>query len=186
MSRLGKKPVPVPAGVKVTLTATEVRAKGPKGELAMKVKSGVNIRLSADGQQVELDRADDTKELKALHGTYRAQMANLLVGVTQGYESRLRIVGTGYRVELQGKKLTIHAGYGHPVVYEAPAGIDLELPKSPSREYMDFIVRGIDKQMVNEVAAQIRRVRPPNPYKGKGIRYADEQVRLLEGKSLGK
>ncbi len=184
MSRLGKTPVPVPAGVTINADDKLIRVKGSKGELTMAAANGISITI--EDNLAKVARSDDSKTQKALHGMIRAMLANMIVGVTEGYARTMRIVGTGYRVELQGKKLTVHAGYGHPVIYEAPDGVELELPKSTSREYMDFIVRGIDKQKVNETAAQIRRIRPPNPYKGKGIRYADEKVRLLEGKSLGK
>ena len=183
MSRVGKKPVAVPAGVTVTVPAEEVVVKGPKGELRQKLVPGVKVNI--DDGAVVVSRDSDTKQNRALHGLYRALINNMVNGVTNGYEIRLRIVGTGYRVELKGKTLNIVAGYAHPVDYPIPAGIEIEVPKAASREYMDFIIRGIDKQLVGEVAAQIVRVRPPDLYQGKGIRYTDRPVRRLEGKSFG-
>lgn len=183
MSRVGKKPVPVPSGVTVQVPAEEVVVKGPKGELRQKLVPGVKVAV--ENKEVVVTRTSDSKQDRALHGLYRALIQNMVVGVTQGYERRLRIVGTGYRVELKGKILAIVAGFAHPVDFSIPSGIEIEVPKATSREQMDFIVRGIDKQRVGEIAAQIRRVRPPDLYQGKGIRYADEHVRRLEGKSFG-
>ncbi len=183
MSRVGKKPVPVPSGVTVQVPADQIVVKGPKGELRQKLVPGVKIAV--EKQEVVVSRVSDSKQHRALHGLYRALIQNMVVGVTQGYEKRLRIMGTGYRVEVKGKTFSIVAGFAHPVDYPIPAGIEIEVPKAASREYMDFIVRGIDKQLVGEVSAQIRRVRPPDLYQGKGIRYTDEHVRRLEGKSFG-
>lgn len=183
MSRIGKKPVAVPAGVQVTFNKGLLTVKGPKGQLTQEVKTGVNVKC--ENNSVTVERQGDSKTLRALHGLYRALIANMVVGVTNGYERTLRIVGTGYRVELKGKDLEITAGYCHPVKVAAPVGIVFELPKSTSREFMDFIVRGIDKQKVMEVAAKLRKVRPPDLYQGKGIRYLDETPRKLEGKSFG-
>ncbi len=184
MSRIGKKPVPIPAGVSVAV-GEEIHVKGPKGELRQKLVPGVSVAVDEEAKEVRVARQSDLKPHRALHGLYRSLVNNMVTGVTQGYEKRLRIVGTGYRAELQGKTLTIHAGYAHPVEFPIPDGIEVEVPKAASREYMDWIVRGIDKQLVGEIAARMRRVRPPDLYKGKGIRYADEQVRRLEGKSFG-
>lgn len=183
MSRVGKQPVAVPAGVTVTVPANEVVVKGPKGELRQKIVPGVKVAV-ADGK-VTVERESDSKPHRALHGLYRALVNNMVNGVTNGYEIRLRIVGTGYRVELKGRVLNIVAGYAHPVDFPIPTGIDIELPKATSREYMEFIIRGIDKQLVGETAARIVRVRPPDLYQGKGIRYTDRPVRRLEGKSFG-
>ena len=184
MSRIGKKPVPVPAGVTVTVPGAEVVVKGPKGELRQKLVPGVRIAVDAAAKCVNVSRDGDTKQQRALHGLYRALVNNMVLGVTQGYEKKMRIMGTGYRVELQGKALVFQAGFCHPVNFPVPAGIDVEVPKPASREYMDFILRGTDKQLVGETAAKIRRIRPPDLYKGKGIRYVDEHVRRLEGKSF--
>lgn len=183
MSRIGKVPVSVPAGVTVSVSGNQVTVKGPKGQLVQNLAYGVSVEVS--GNQVQVTRKSDSKPHRALHGLYRALIQNMVDGVTKGYERTLRIVGTGYRVELKGKTLEISAGYCHPVHFPAPAGIDFEVPKSASREYMEFIVRGIDKQMVMETAARLRRVRPPDLYMGKGIRYSDEVVRKLDGKSFG-
>ncbi len=184
MSRIGKKPVAIPSGVTVTASADTVTVKGSKGELKLALVDGVQVLVDDKAKEVRVERKTDSKAHRALHGLFRSLINNMVIGVTQGYEKRLRIMGTGYRVELQGKTLVIQAGYCHPVNYQIPAGVDIEVPKSTSREYMDFIVRGIDKQLVGEVAAELRRVRPPDLYKGKGIRYADEHVRRLEGKSF--
>ncbi|MDR3211951.1 MAG: 50S ribosomal protein L6 [Planctomycetota bacterium] len=183
MSRVGKKPVAVPAGVVVQVPPEEIVVKGPKGELRQKLVPGVKVVVS--DQQVVVSRLSDSKQHRALHGLYRALIQNMVLGVTVGYTKRLRIVGTGYRVELKGKFLSIVAGFAHPIDYPIPTGIQIEVPKATSREQMDFIIQGIDKQLVGEVSAQIRRVRPPDLYQGKGIRYADEHVRRLEGKSFG-
>ncbi len=183
MSRVGKNPVSVPAGVTVSVPAEEIIVKGPKGELRQKLVHGVKVK--ADGKEVTVTRESDSKSHRALHGTYRALIQNMVVGVTKGYEKRMRIVGTGYRVELKGKILQIVAGFAHPVDFAIPTGIEVEIPKATSREYMDFIIRGIDKCLVGEVSAKVKRVRPPDLYQGKGIRFVDEIVRRLEGKSFG-
>lgn len=185
MSRLGKKPVEIPPGVTVTVTKEEIKVKGPRGELRQPLVPGIELQVRMEERKAWVTRSSDTKAGRALHGTYRSLLQNMVRGVTEGYEKRMRIVGTGYRVELKGKTLVITAGYCHPVNFPIPPGIEIEVPKPTSREFMDFIVRGIDKQYVGEIAARLRRVRPPDLYKGKGIRYADEQVRRLEGKSLG-
>lgn len=184
MSRVGKKPVEVPSGVTVQVPVGEIVVKGPRGELRQRLVPGVKISVA--DKEVVVTRDSDSKQHRALHGLYRALIQNMVVGVTQGYEKRLRIVGTGYRVELKGKDvLAIVAGFAHPVDFKIPTGIEVEVPKAASREYMEFIIRGIDKQLVGEISAQVRRVRPPDPYQGKGIRFTDEHVRRLEGKSFG-
>lgn len=183
MSRVGKIPVAVPAGVTIAVPAQEIVVKGPKGELRQKLVPGVKVNVAE--KEVTVTRDTDSKQHRALHGLYRALIQNMVVGVTQGYEKRMRIVGTGYRVELKGPVLSIVAGFAHPVDFAIPKSIEIEIPKASSREYMDFIIRGIDKQLVGEVCAQIRRVRPPDLYQGKGIRFTDEHVRRLEGKSFG-
>lgn len=184
MSRIGKIPVQVPSGVEVKVPSTEIIVKGPKGELHQKLVPGVSITV--ENGLVTVKRDTDSKQHRALHGLYRALIQNMVIGVTKGYEKRLRIVGTGYRVELKGKSvLSVVAGFAHPVDFQIPTGIEVEIPKATSREYMDFIVRGIDKQQVGEISTQIRRIRPPDLYQGKGIRFTDEHVRRLEGKSFG-
>ena len=184
MSRVGKQPIPIPDGVSVTVGESDVRVKGPKGELQQALVPPIKVLIDEDAKQVQVERASNSKPHRALHGLYRALINNMVVGVTQGYEKRLRIVGTGFRVELQGQALVLQAGFAHPIHFPIPAGIEIEVPKATSREHMDFIVRGTDKQLVGETAAELRRIRPPDLYKGKGIRYADEQVRRLEGKSF--
>lgn len=185
MSRIGKKPVDIPSGVTIEVKDGAILVKGPKGQLTQRLVPGVKVEVTSDPAQAVVDRLSNSKQDRALHGLYRALIQNMVVGVTEGYQKTLRIVGTGYRVELKGDTFVLNAGYCHPVEFKIPAGIEIEIPKSTSREHMDFIVRGIDKQLVGEVAAKLRRVRPPDLYKGKGIRYADENVRRLEGKSFG-
>ncbi len=184
MSRIGKQPVPIPSGVTVTVNDEEAVVKGPKGELHQRMVSGVKVVVDEEAKVALVERESDSKQHRALHGLYRSLLNNMVIGVTEGYKKRLRIVGAGYRVELQGKNLQMNVGFGHPVIFAPPPGIEIEVPKSTSREYMDFVVHGIDKQLVGETAARLRRVRPPDLYKGKGIRYADEHVRRLEGKSF--
>lgn len=185
MSRVGKTPITIPAGVTITVKPNEVVVKGPKGELCQEIAAGITVDIDEDTKAAVVKRSSDEKQARAYHGLYRSLIQNMVIGVTDGYEKKMRIMGAGYRVELQGAKLQINCGFGHPVIFEAPAGVEIEVPKSTSREYMDFSVKGIDKQKVNESAAQIRRIRPPDLYKGKGIRYRDENVRRLEGKSFG-
>ena len=185
MSRLGTRPIDVPDGVTVTVTPEQLSVKGPKGELTQKMRPEITIAVDADTKSALVSRVDDSRTAKSMHGLYRSLLQNMVVGVTQGYERALTIVGTGYRVELKGKTLHVQANFGHAVTYDAPEGVEIEVPKATSREQMDFIVRGLDKQKVGEAAAQLRRIRPPDLYKGKGIRYKDENVRKLEGKSFG-
>ena len=175
MSRIGKKPITVPEGVSVDLGTGVVSVKGPKGELTQTVDRAMKIALADDTLTVE--RPTDRGPHRALHGLTRSLIANMVEGVTSGYEKRLEIQGVGYRARLQGKALELSVGYSHPVAVPAPDGIEFEVPQQT-----EVIVRGIDKQLVGETAAQIRRVRPPEPYKGKGIRYAGEHVRRKVGK----
>lgn len=183
MSRIGKIPVDLPSGVTVNISKEEVSVKGPKGEVKQKLVPQISVKV--EDNKVIVTPTDNSKQGKCMHGLYRSLINNMVDGVTQGYEKGLRIVGTGYRVELKGKTLVISAGYCHPVNVEAPDGVEFEIPKGNSREYMDFTVKGCDKQKVMEIAAQVRRVRPPDFYQGKGIRYSDETPRKLEGKSFG-
>lgn len=179
MSRIGRKPVPVPAGVTVTIEGTTVGVKGPKGELKRTFRPEVGIRLE-DGQLV-VERAADTKTHRALHGLTRALLANMVTGVTEGYRKSLEIVGVGYRAEKKGKNLVLNVGFSHPVEFPEPEGITITTPNPTT-----VVVEGIDKQRVGQVAAEIRSVRPPEPYKGKGIRYQGEQVRRKAGKAGAK
>lgn len=175
MSRIGNKPVEIPSGVEIEIAPTEVKVKGPKGELSQHVDAAMDIAVS-DGV-LTVKRPTDRGPHRALHGLTRSLIANMVLGVTEGYEKRLEIQGVGYRAKLQGKSLELSLGFSHPVSVQAPDGIDFEVPQPT-----EVIVRGIDKQMVGEIAARIRRHRPPEPYKGKGVRYAGEQVRRKVGK----
>ena len=175
MSRIGKQPIAVPDGVEITIEPDRVRVKGPKGELEERVAS--DIEVQRDNGQIVVTRPTDRGEHRALHGLTRSLIANMVEGVTNGYEKRLEIRGVGYRAQLQGAKLVLALGYSHPVEMDAPGGIEFEVP-TPTR----IVVRGISKQMVGEVAAKIRKQRPPEPYKGKGIRYEGEYVARKVGK----
>jgi large subunit ribosomal protein L6 len=177
MSRIGKVPVPVPNGVDVTIDGTEVTVKGPKGTLAHTVPAPILVARDDDGQIV-VTRPDDERASRSLHGLTRTLLSNLVVGVTEGYTKRLEIVGTGYRVVAKGTDLEFALGFSHPVLVAAPEGITFEVA-SPTR----FSVSGINKQQVGEVAANIRKIRKPEPYKGKGVRYAGEVVRRKAGKA---
>jgi large subunit ribosomal protein L6 len=175
VSRIGRKPVTVPEGVTVDIKPGMVSVKGPKGELNQALSPDMKVTQS-DGT-LTVDRPTDRGEHRALHGLTRSLIANMVTGVTDGYEKRLEIQGVGYRARLQGKALELSVGYSHPVSVSAPDGIDFEVPV-PTQ----VVVRGIDKQLVGEIAARIRRTRPPEPYKGKGVRYAGEHVRRKVGK----
>src|ERR671922_1859763 len=175
MSRIGKLPIEIPAGVDVEIDDGLVRVKGPKGELSQTVSRDLTFERE-DGQLI-VKRPTDRGEHRALHGLTRSLVANMVQGVTEGFEKRLEIQGVGYRAQLQGKKLVMTLGYSHPVEVEAPEGIDFEVP-APTQ----IVVRGISKQAVGEVAANIRKKRPPEPYKGKGIRYRGEYVARKVGK----
>jgi len=187
MSRIGKKPIEVPAGVTISVSPGRVTVNGPKGELsqavspAMKIEQGGAAEGSEGGEAphgtLTVERPSDRGEHRALHGLTRSLIANMVEGVTNGFEKRLEIQGVGYRARLQGKALELALGYSHPVSVPAPEGIEFEVPQPT-----EVIVRGIDKQLVGEIAARIRKQRPPEPYKGKGIRYAGEHVRRKVGK----
>jgi large subunit ribosomal protein L6 len=175
MSRIGKKPIPVPEGVSVSLGPGRVSVNGPRGELEQAVSNRMQI-AEEDGTLV-VTRPTDRGEDRAVHGLTRSLVANMVEGVTNGFEKRLEIQGVGYRAKLAGKALELSVGYSHPVTIQAPEGIEFEVPQ-PTQ----VIIRGIDKQLVGEIASRIRRVRPPEPYKGKGIRYTGEHVRRKVGK----
>jgi large subunit ribosomal protein L6 len=178
MSRIGKLPIPVPSGVEVTLDSSVVTVKGPKGTLSHTVASPITVDKDEDGA-IAVARPDDERLSRSLHGLTRTLIANMVTGVTQGYEKKLEIVGVGYRVLSKGPtQLEFQLGFSHPVVFDAPDGITFSV-EGPTK----FGVAGIDKQLVGEVAANIRKLRKPEPYKGKGIRYAGEQVRRKVGKA---
>jgi ribosomal protein L6 len=176
VSRIGNKPVVIPAGVTIDLKDNTVTVKGPKGELSYTFNQ--NITLVQNEGEVVFTRPDDTKENKTIHGTTRAVFNNMVVGVTEGFQRELELIGVGYRAQLQGKKLVLNVGYSHPVEFTPEEGIEIEVPSNTK-----VIVKGYDKQKVGELAANIRGVRPPEPYKGKGIRYVNEFVRRKEGKT---
>ncbi|GBG36957.1 50S ribosomal protein L6 [Mycobacterium montefiorense] len=177
MSRIGKKPIPVPAGVDVTIDGQKVSVKGPKGSLDMTVAEPITVIRSEDGAIV-VNRPDDERENRSLHGLSRTLVSNLVTGVTQGYTTKMEIFGVGYRVQLKGSNLEFALGYSHPVLIEAPEGITFAV-ETPTK----FSVTGIDKQKVGQISANIRRLRRPDPYKGKGVRYEGEQVRRKVGKT---
>src|SRR5260370_20387833 len=175
MSRIGRQPIPVPSGVSIAIDPEIVRVNGPKGELSERIPR--DITVTEEGDQILVTRPTDRGEHRALHGLVRSLVANMVTGVTDGYEKRLEIQGVGYRAALRGKDLELALGFSHPVSIKAPQGIDFEVPQ-PTR----VVVRGISKQLVGEVAATIRKQRPPEPYKGKGIRYEGEYVSRKVGK----
>jgi large subunit ribosomal protein L6 len=175
MSRIGKKPVAIPAGVTVTLEGQAVTVKGPKGQLAWTVVD--DIEVTREGDHLSFAPRNDSKRANGMWGLSRTLVANLIQGVTQGYEQSLELVGVGYRAALKGQALSMQLGYSHEVDVPPPAGITFAVPKQT-----EIRIAGIDKQLVGEVAARIRRLRPPEPYKGKGVRYAGEKVRRKEGK----
>jgi large subunit ribosomal protein L6 len=176
MSRIGRMPVTVPTGVDVTISGREVTVKGPKGTLSLQVSAPIDV--SRDGDVITVTRPSDEGEVRALHGLSRSLIANMVTGVTEGYRKTLEIVGVGYRVQARGKDLEFALGFSHPVPVNAPDGISFRV-ETPTR----FIVEGIDKQQVGEVAANIRKLRKPDPYKGKGVRYQGEQIRRKVGKA---
>ena len=176
MSRIGKLPIPIPAGVQVTLGEAAVSVKGPKGELARRLPAQMSVAIE-DGQVV-VTRPSDVKEHRALHGLTRTLIANMVEGVTSGYRKTLEISGVGYRAGRVGTRLSLQVGFSHPVEVVPPPGVSFEV-ESPTR----FSVVGIDKELVGETAARVRKVRPPEPYLGKGIRYADERIRRKAGKA---
>ena len=176
MSRIGNKIVVLPAGVEIKQDGNNVTVKGPKGEFTRQFSS--DITMNIEGNEVTFTRPNDTKEMKTIHGTTRANFNNMVVGVSEGFQKALELQGVGYRAQLQGKKLVLNVGYSHPVEIDAPAGIEIEVPNNTS-----IIVKGSDKEVVGELAANIRGARPPEPYKGKGIRYVGEYVRRKEGKT---
>lgn len=179
MSRIGRKPISLPQGVEVTVDGNLVAVKGPKGSLAQVIPEGITI-VNEDGN-ILVTRPNDTKMLRSYHGLTRSLIANMVDGVSNGFEKKLELVGVGYRAQLQGEKLVINIGFSHPVEIEPPAGIQFEVPAVTK-----ITVKGIDKQLVGNTAAHIRAIRKPEPYKGKGIKYENEVIRRKAGKAGGK
>lgn len=179
MSRIGKKIIEIPNGVTVTIDGSIVKIKGPKGELQRAIHP--NMKLELKDSNLEVKRPDDQKTNKALHGLTRALVHNMVIGVTSGYKKVLDIVGVGYRVELKGTNLLLNMGYSHPIYFMPPAEIKIETPTQTQ-----IVISGIDKQLVGQVAAKLRSIRKPEPYKGKGIKYSGEQILRKAGKTAGK
>ena len=177
MSRIGRLPVPVPAGVDVTIEGNEVTVKGPKGTLSRTIAQPLSVTRQEDGT-ILVTRPNDERESRSLHGLSRTLINNMVVGVTEGYSKQLEIVGTGYRAAQKGTGIELSLGFSHTVTVEAPEGVDLKVEGN-----LKIIVSGISKERVGEVAANIRKIRPPEPYKGKGVRYAGENVRRKVGKA---
>jgi len=175
MSRVGKKPVSVPSGVTANVSGKTINVKGPKGTLSLVVDD--RVAIAVDKGEIKVDPKDESKEARALWGTTRANLNNIVTGVTKGFERKLEITGVGYRASVQGKNLQLALGFSHDVVYAIPDGIAVATPKPT-----EILVSGIDKKMVGQVASEIRAYRPPEPYKGKGVRYADEFIFRKEGK----
>lgn len=176
MSRVGKKPIEIPSGVTVTLDGSNVTVKGPKGELTRSFNP--DIKINIEENVINITRPSDVKEHRALHGTTRALISNMVEGVSKGFEKSLELIGVGYRAQKQGSKLVLNVGYSHPVEFEAEEGLEIEVPSNTK-----VVVKGTSKERVGAFAANIRGVRPPEPYKGKGIRYEGEYVRRKEGKT---
>ena len=179
VSRIGKKPIMIPKGVTIDRKDNSLKVKGPKGELYNTFDSRIGIEIK--DSELTVSRPDDTKEIKALHGLSRALIQNMVKGVTEAYQKTLDIVGVGYRAELKGKNLLLNIGFSHPIYFIPPEGITLQTPTQTQ-----IVISGIDKQLVGMVASKIRSIRKPEPYKGKGIKYSDEQIVRKAGKTAGK
>lgn len=176
MSRIGRKPVVIPAGVTVELNGTTATVKGPKGELTRELSPAISLEIADN--EITFTRPNDAKENRSIHGTTRSLIANMIEGVSEGFKKELELIGVGYRAQKQGNKLVLSVGLSHPVEFEASEGVDFEVPSNTQ-----IVVQGFNKEKVGELAANIRAVRPPEPYKGKGIRYVGEFVRRKEGKT---
>jgi len=181
MSRIGKKIIEIPSGVEATIENQTIKIKGPKGELSFTFDPSIGVKKEENTLQVV--RSSDEPHVRSLHGLTRALLSNMVVGVSQGFEKRMEIIGVGYRAQVSGKKLTLNLGFSHPVEMEVPEGLTAEMDKDQKNT---LVVSGIDKQLVGQFAANIRSFRPPEPYKGKGIRYVGEHVARKAGKSAGK
>lgn len=179
MSRVGKQPIPVPSGAKVEFSGQSVKVTGPKGSLSRDLHPDITATL--EGSEIVVTRPNDVKRVRALHGLTRALLNNMVLGVTEGFRKELNVIGVGFRVEMKGKHLIVYVGYSHPIVVTPPDGVTLSCEPKENKIFVD----GIDKEVVGNVAAKIRDIRPPEPYKGKGIRYAGEHVRSKAGKAAG-
>ena len=175
MSRVGKSPIAIPKGVDIAIAADQITVKGPLGSLSQHL-SGV-VTLVRDGEELKVQPANDSRDADAMSGTVRALVNNMVIGVTKGFEKKLNLVGVGYRAQAQGDKLNLSLGFSHPVVHTMPKGVKAETPLQT-----EILIKGIDKQQVGQVAAEVRAYRPPEPYKGKGVRYSDERVVIKETK----
>lgn len=180
MSRIGRKPVPVPGNVKVAVSGQNVAVEGPKGKLQLDVHPAIAVKLRDDGKEILVERGDDERQSRALHGLTRSLVNNMVVGVSQGYVKKLEIQGVGYQAQLKGKQIALQVGYANQIVLEPPAGVTVTLA-DPTH----ITITGADKQAVGQFAAVVRKSRPPEPYKGKGIRYEGEVVRRKAGKAFG-
>ncbi len=178
MSRIGRKPILIPQGVKIQVSEGRVSAEGPKGKLAQPVPAG--LTAAAENNQIVITRSGDDRKVRALHGLARALVANMVTGVKDGFERKLDIVGIGYRAQLQGRTIQLALGYSHPVLFPLPEGVTAEIDKQTA-----ITLRGPDKAILGETSARLRRLRKPDPYKGKGIKYADEVIRRKVGKKAG-
>ena len=176
MSRIGRKPISIPKGVEVKIADHSIVVKGPKGELRQPVNP--ELKIESDGKEVVVRRPSDEPRIRSLHGTIRNEIMNMVAGVTQGYERVLEINGVGFRAALQGRSLVLNLGYSHPINFELPKGVDAQVEKQTI-----VTIRGIDRYLVGQVASNIRRLRPPEPYKGKGVKYKEERIRRKEGKT---
>lgn len=179
MSRIGRKPVEIPKGVEVNITGSTIKVKGPKGELSWEIPPSIGVR--AEGGEVVVSRPDDNKKRKALHGLTRSLINNMVKGVSEGYRRDLELVGVGYKVDLKGDTLTFSLGYSHPVEFRLPEGLTAEV--NQKTRPVRLTIAGIDKQLLGQIAANIRALRPPDSYKGKGIHYAEERLKLKPGKT---
>jgi large subunit ribosomal protein L6 len=179
LSRIGKKPIGIPSGIKVTKEENILQVSGPKGELKVKVHPDIKVDIKAE--EIVLERQSETKKDKALHGLFRALINNMVIGVKDGFSKKLEIVGVGYRAEMKGKKLQLNLGYSHPILFIPPDSITLETPTQTN-----IIISGIDKALIGMIAAKIRSLRPPEPYKGKGIKVEGEYIRRKAGKTASK
>ncbi len=187
MSRIGQKPIPIPGGIKVSVTGRTVNVEGPVGKLSFTYRSEVDVKVDNDAAQAVVTRKIDDRTGRSLHGLTRSLVANMVEGCLKGFEKNLELYGVGYGVQVQGQKLTMNCGKSHPVVFDIPMGVTIDIQTPQARgdsEPAKFTVKGADKQAVGELAARIRKSRPPEPYKGKGVRYAGEHVRRKVGKAF--